>query len=658
MNDRANIRPEQGRIARLAEIQVVQFVRDALRAGERAILVTDRGPAPVRTPDAALAGFVGQTLRVAPALAEPYELQRMIGAAVGIAGGGEMAPLAFVARLLFAAPGASILLAIDDAHQLSPRSLAYLAEITELLAPDAPILQIVLAARPVLLDTLAQPEYEGLRSRLCRPAHETLPAPPEAEDEQALAEAGGPAQRAAKHPERSLNAEPGAAPSKLPAVGRLAAQAVAGATALGCLAAIGYVALPAASNRLLWPPTPIAPAAPPKESARLDPKQAGGVADQLIDALADAVANGPAESVADLIQRIASVESGASPEGLRLVTAMPDRFSARATAAAAAGRVDEARRLEQFLLLTYPARVRPDLLMPSKPGSSASSPSVAAGGGDARAPGAPALAERPLPPASESAPSAGPAGRDDRAAVSPNDAHPAAQSPAAPPAIVARVAPTAPKSVPTPSAEQPGLAAPHNRAAASSMAPAPAAPGAAPERSGDAAPAIVARAAPETAPPPAAEQPVATGQAERASEPPVAGSPAAASAAPDRNGAAAPTTIMAREEAQRPAARLRDLPALAPVRVVLDVARDEFGPAGRAATIRQALVAAGFEVAQLVPVDDHGPGPSVGYYFQSDRKAAAGVGHLLEPLLGPVNPVALRMRGNVPEPGTIEIEVR
>jgi hypothetical protein len=101
-----------------------------------------------------------------------------------------------------------------------------------------------------------------------------------------------------------------------------------------------------------------------------------------------------------------------------------------------------------------------------------------------------------------------------------------------------------------------------------------------------------------------------------------------------------------------------DLPTLAPVRVVLEVAGDDDVGPGRAADVRQALVAAGMEVVKLAPVGEHGSGPSIGYYFQSDRKAAAGVSHLLEPLLGAVNPVPLRMRGNVPEPGTIEIEVR
>ena len=95
------------------------------------------------------------------------------------------------------------------------------------------------------------------------------------------------------------------------------------------------------------------------------------------------------------------------------------------------------------------------------------------------------------------------------------------------------------------------------------------------------------------------------------------------------------------------------LPALAPVRVVLNVAR---GGLSHAADIQHALVAAGVQT-DLVPVDVRRPTPSIGYYFQSDRKVAVGVSHLLAPLLGAVDPVALRIRGSTPEPGTIEIAV-
>jgi hypothetical protein len=91
--------------------------------------------------------------------------------------------------------------------------------------------------------------------------------------------------------------------------------------------------------------------------------------------------------------------------------------------------------------------------------------------------------------------------------------------------------------------------------------------------------------------------------------------------------------------------------------VVLSVAGEGVGSARRAADIRQALAAAGLEVADHIPVDAQRPGPSIGYYFQSDRNGAAEVSHLLEPLLGAVDPVAIRKRGSIPEPGTIEIAI-
>jgi nicotinate-nucleotide--dimethylbenzimidazole phosphoribosyltransferase len=99
------------------------------------------------------------------------------------------------------------------------------------------------------------------------------------------------------------------------------------------------------------------------------------------------------------------------------------------------------------------------------------------------------------------------------------------------------------------------------------------------------------------------------------------------------------------------------LPALAPVRIVLNVARDDVRHHRRAADIRQALAAAGLEVADHVPVDPRRPGLSIGYYFQSDRNAAAEVSHVLQPLLGAVDPAPIRKRGNIPEPGTIEVAI-
>jgi hypothetical protein len=122
-----------------------------------------------------------------------------------------------------------------------------------------------------------------------------------------------------------------------------------------------------------------------------------------------------------------------------------------------------------------------------------------------------------------------------------------------------------------------------------------------------------------------------------------------------------PSAILAKEAWTAPdaaAARVvAGLPTLAPVRVILNVARDDSGRARRSADIQRALAAAGLEVSDLVPVDAQQPGPSIGYYFQSDRNAAAEVSHLLEPLLGVVDPVVFRKRGRIPEPGTIEIAI-
>jgi hypothetical protein len=90
MSDRADKPPEQRPIKWLAELQVVQFVSDALRAGQRAILVTGPGQVSTRVPEAALAACAStsaRALHIAPPLPEPPELQEMIGAAVEIAGG-------------------------------------------------------------------------------------------------------------------------------------------------------------------------------------------------------------------------------------------------------------------------------------------------------------------------------------------------------------------------------------------------------------------------------------------------------------------------------------------------------------------------------------------------------------------------------------------
>ena len=609
MSDRADEPSEQSPIKRLGDLQVVQFINDAVRSGQRGILVIGRGQVSVRVPEAALAACSsasGRTLHIGPPLPEPPELQEMIGAAVGIAGGRELAPRAMALRLLFADPRQTVILAIDDAHTLSHRSLSYLSLMTEWLAPDAPVLQIVLAAGPALLDTLAQPEFESLRKRLLRPKFDTFRT-------LHRREAGGPFSDPQKRAQGCAIARPThvreveavAASPWDSGIARPAVYAAAGLVAMGCLAAIGYIAFPAFSAGPTPPHIPsvnsaasqefLAQSEPSQSSAQLDPRQMADVVDPLIDELVDAVGSGSVESLSPLLERIANLEASATPDGLKLLIAKLGRFDTRASAAAAAGRVDEARRLEQFYsrhglflrLLADSARGRPDLLTASNqrsiqsllkatPRASAASPI-----GD---PPRQSEAEQPRIPSSGSALSAeqlDAAGNGDRAAPSPNAAAPDPPS-AAPdqdiegtrPAVPIAAAPTAPPVAL--SAEQPGAAGNGDRAALSPDAAATATPGAAPDQNAEVAqPAIPATAAP-TAPPAAlsAEQPGAAGNGDRAALSPDAAAPAPPGPAPDQNvevaqpaipTTAAPTAPSAALSAEQPgAAGNGDRAALSP----------------------------------------------------------------------------------------------
>jgi hypothetical protein len=98
-----------------------------------------------------------------------------------------------------------------------------------------------------------------------------------------------------------------------------------------------------------------------------------------------------------------------------------------------------------------------------------------------------------------------------------------------------------------------------------------------------------------------------------------------------------------------------DLPAYAPFRVVLTYPRDDKTAAIRTAALQQALQAAKVEVGNLEAIDASLPGPSVGYYFRSDRNAAVDISHKVEPLLGPIEPIMLEPRGEESSPGTIVI---
>jgi hypothetical protein len=529
MSDRAD-EPERRPTTRLAELQVVQFVSDALRAGKRAILVTGHDQVSTRVPDAALAASAGASARVlhiTPPLPEPFELQERIGAAAGIAGGREMTPQAMAGLLLSADPRATVILAIDDAHTLPHPALHYLALMTELLAPEPPILQIVLAAGPALLDTLARPEFAWLKNRLCRPGFEARQTLGVGRAEGAFSGlrrgASGYAAAGLAHPQ---HADPAAAvlayheyvdrfehSTRGYVIPRSAVYVAGG---LGCLAAIGYIAFSAFFDGPTSRPIP-------SINSATEPLGAG---------------NGNQAGLSSNAAEPA-IPSAASNQNVDAAPAPP--IASDAPIAIPADSLDAARNRDQ-------AGLSPNAAEPAIP-SAASNQNVDAA---------------PPPPIASDAPIAIPADsldvarNGDQAGLSPNVAEPA------PPTAVSN------------------------------------------QNFDETQPAILAKAA-STA---------ADGVAARV----VAG-----------------------------------LPALAPVRVILSMAGDDAGRARRSADIERALTAAGLEVSDFASDDARQAGPSIGYYFQSDRKAAAEVSHLLEPLIGAVGPVVLRKRGAIPEPGTIEV---
>ena len=77
-----------------------------------------------------------------------------------------MAPQALARLLQTAEPRQSVVLVIDDADSLPRQSLYYLAQMLNVLAMDAPALQIVFAARPALLERLSHPDFEPFRNRV------------------------------------------------------------------------------------------------------------------------------------------------------------------------------------------------------------------------------------------------------------------------------------------------------------------------------------------------------------------------------------------------------------------------------------------------------------------------------------------------------------
>jgi hypothetical protein len=171
MSDPADKLSAQGPIVASRAERQVQCICDALRAGQRTIVVICRDPHPTRIPDAALAACASSTsrvLRIGRPLPQLLEMQEIIGAAAGVAGGRGMAPQALARLLQTAEPRQSVVLVIDDADSLPRQSLYYLAQMQMLnvLAMDAPALQIVFAARPALLERLSHPDFETFRNRI------------------------------------------------------------------------------------------------------------------------------------------------------------------------------------------------------------------------------------------------------------------------------------------------------------------------------------------------------------------------------------------------------------------------------------------------------------------------------------------------------------
>ncbi len=345
MSDPADKLTAQGPIVASRAERQVQFISDALRAGERAILVSGRDPFSTRVPDAALAACVSTSVRVlhiGRPLPEQRELQEMIGAAAGIAGSREMEPHAMARRLVTADPRQAVVLAIDDADTLPPQSLYYLALMSDLLAKEWPALQIVFAAGPALL---TRPEFETFRNRIF---------------------AGGLMGPLARANTQSIAPQSVELPPmvllrwRLHRVFGARAPAVV-VIAMSCLIIICCLAFLGFYDDLSQSPAPaVKPGAlqelaggtdPSVSAPPLDPRQTDEVIAALIDKAETVIARGsfgwgPDEDPFTLFDRIGTLAASASPVGRKLALGIPERFSAKAFAAISAGRVDEARRLE------------------------------------------------------------------------------------------------------------------------------------------------------------------------------------------------------------------------------------------------------------------------------------------------------------------------
>jgi hypothetical protein len=564
MSDPADQLSAQGPIA-VSQSQV-RFIIDALRAGERAIVVSGQNPSSALVPDEAIAACVSasrRVLHIGYPLPSLLELQDMIGSVAGITGGFGIAPQA-MARLLLTSvpPWQSVVLAIDDADTLPRKWLYYLAQLSNALAGDAPILQIVLAAGPALLEQLSHPDFEIFRNRIVVSSEKNS----EQEDDR-MRSRPAQARDLQVFVPRSVQLSPLSMTPRQPlyVAGRVAhgltgTDIVAVVLAIGCLLAIGYAAFlaypdsqppPSAStvNANALQEFEVAPKRsplPPPDAPETD-KAIASLIDQFEAAMAQELSGtrlgGEAANLADRIETLAK---SASPNGRLMVVALKDRIATKVIAALGAGRSDEAHRLAQFL---------------GRSDNSWSNP-------------APTAAETIERASSDRAPSQ-------------NEVTAVAQAPRLNDGGETHAAGKTDQPITFPNFVEPA-------------------------------------AAPATT----AGLPVT-----RTQRPPVAAV----------QGEAATAVAV-------------DLPAFAPVRVVLTYPRNDKAAAERAAAMRQALTAAKVEVVNLEAVDASRPTPGIGYYFRSDRDAAVDVSRRVEPLLGRVEPVVLERRGKVP-PGTIEIAV-
>jgi uncharacterized protein len=355
----------------IAERQVVRGIRDALRAGDRAILLIGRDSGSVHIPDAALVGCTSadRLLRIGPPLPELVELKKMIAAAAGIVAATGISPQAMARLLLIGAPKQPVVLAIDDADRLPRQSLFFLAQLSDSvaslsasMAKEAPALQIVLAATAALLGILSQPDFKTFQSRITIVGElpETLPA---RLGTRAIAPQPVPLVPAAPAPHR-LGHLVGGVMHTAPGAYRARAYRAKAAFAVGglVLAFLAFIYGPT----LLLPGRSVNSGAPRKlpaaaaggspSAAPLDVQETDRAIATLIDNIEALVASGPSgsdpESDAVLINKMLELISrllpSASSDGRKSVTGIPKRLAAKARAAEAAGRVEEARRLEQF----------------------------------------------------------------------------------------------------------------------------------------------------------------------------------------------------------------------------------------------------------------------------------------------------------------------